>query len=535
MHGKLLQVYQWVDQFQCSSPKGCISEDFSDGGTELRSPSTRLQLLTTKHLMIARMEEIFVHLLPQSKIKNVCRSNDLYQKIKNWERINHQVMKPLNLFLSSQQIHDVAASVPGAIEMVLMRLRKRFLELKSGKLSPSAVPQRFQKNTGHNLRPVLPYQQTDQLNRHKQPQHHRYHDMDHSIDISVALLNVHMSQCENALQQHRPRKETNGEVSMDPQVARNPLIESCSVHLEPSLSLSDLVYAFSNDPRSAAYNSDDSRSTTSGSSRFVDGTERERKSVAMNEPESQPEQSHVKSIKRILPESKRHARRDDDREYHVTFESGELGIDLSFPDDDSQSMTILRVHPDSQASRAGICVGDVIQRCNGSFVSDFMGKDGSRHVLQDHQGPLTLELIHPESSRENNQKESLTSRVEGPMIQIIHRFEDSHPAKNTRVSLWGVLTNDTFCLYANRRKDQLDQEITLDDIIQIKPVQRSEQKSISMTLRGGATLSFELPQDDDDDDDRLQSHWVESIMEAIEEQKVRQQEAEYDQLYQLLY
>jgi hypothetical protein len=95
-----------VDSIPLSRPKRNINRDFADG------------------LMMA---ELIHHYSPKLvSIHNYPAANSLTKKIENWNTLNLKVLKRIGITLSKQQIEDIVAAVPNAIEQLLYQVLIRF-------------------------------------------------------------------------------------------------------------------------------------------------------------------------------------------------------------------------------------------------------------------------------------------------------------------------------------------------------------------------------------------------------------------------
>ncbi|KAL3669979.1 hypothetical protein V7S43_005350 [Phytophthora oleae] len=100
-------VYDWVDQFSFSRPMKNTARDFSDA---------------------VLLAEILAQLIPawvQLHSSFIYPSAHRFQqKLSNWEALNRKVLTRLKCGISLKHQEDLANSVPGAIEMLLVRVKR---------------------------------------------------------------------------------------------------------------------------------------------------------------------------------------------------------------------------------------------------------------------------------------------------------------------------------------------------------------------------------------------------------------------------
>ncbi len=102
------EIYTWIDEYQFSKPKRNIARDFADG------------------VLIAEIVQAF-H--PQYiEIHNYVSTLDPKIKRSNWEVLKSKVFKKIGLKVSKQEVEDIIACKPNAIEYLLGRLRKNLQE-----------------------------------------------------------------------------------------------------------------------------------------------------------------------------------------------------------------------------------------------------------------------------------------------------------------------------------------------------------------------------------------------------------------------
>lgn len=77
-----------------------------------------------------RLVEILKHLHPKLvEVHNYTARNSVSQKLINWETLNRKVLLKLGVNLSNTTMEQLAQSTPGAIEKVLLDVKKKTEEL----------------------------------------------------------------------------------------------------------------------------------------------------------------------------------------------------------------------------------------------------------------------------------------------------------------------------------------------------------------------------------------------------------------------
>uniref|UniRef100_K3WB14 Calponin-homology (CH) domain-containing protein n=1 Tax=Globisporangium ultimum (strain ATCC 200006 / CBS 805.95 / DAOM BR144) TaxID=431595 RepID=K3WB14_GLOUD len=98
-------VYEWVDEFRFSRSKRNIARDFSDA---------------------VLLAELIAQLFPAwVELHNYPSTHRIQQKLSNWETLNRKVLTRIKCEISKKQQEDLANAVPGAIEMLLLQVRKQ--------------------------------------------------------------------------------------------------------------------------------------------------------------------------------------------------------------------------------------------------------------------------------------------------------------------------------------------------------------------------------------------------------------------------
>lgn len=107
----LHDLYSWVDSIPISRPKKNIARDFSDG---------------------CSVAEILHHFFPKIvELHNYVPSMAKARKIANWETLNARVLGKLFFTVSQDEMEDLVAAVPGAIERFLRSLRIKISQIKA--------------------------------------------------------------------------------------------------------------------------------------------------------------------------------------------------------------------------------------------------------------------------------------------------------------------------------------------------------------------------------------------------------------------
>ena len=107
----LHDLYLWVDDIPLSRPKRNIARDFADG---------------------VCVAEVVKHFFPKLvELHNYSSANSVSQKIANWNTLNTRVFQKLHFEVPKEEVRDIVAAVPGAIERFLRALRTKIAQIKS--------------------------------------------------------------------------------------------------------------------------------------------------------------------------------------------------------------------------------------------------------------------------------------------------------------------------------------------------------------------------------------------------------------------
>ncbi|AAZ10904.1 Spef1 [Trypanosoma equiperdum] len=107
----LHDLYVWVDEIPISRPKRNITRDFSDG------------------CCVAEVMKFFFPKLVE--LHNYVPAMSQSKKIENWNTLNNRVFRKLHFEVARDEISDITAGVPGAIERFLRALRTKISEIKA--------------------------------------------------------------------------------------------------------------------------------------------------------------------------------------------------------------------------------------------------------------------------------------------------------------------------------------------------------------------------------------------------------------------
>ncbi|RNF04642.1 sperm flagellar protein 1 [Trypanosoma rangeli] len=107
----LHELYLWVDDIPISRPKRNITRDFSDG------------------CCVAEVVKFFFPRLVD--LHNYTPSMSMKQKRDNWDTLNNRVFRKLHFEVPPEEINDITAGVPGAIERFLRALRTKIAQIKA--------------------------------------------------------------------------------------------------------------------------------------------------------------------------------------------------------------------------------------------------------------------------------------------------------------------------------------------------------------------------------------------------------------------
>ncbi|EKG04988.1 hypothetical protein TCSYLVIO_003941 [Trypanosoma cruzi] len=115
----LHELYLWVDDIPLSRPKRNITRDFSDG------------------CCVAEVVKFFFPRLVD--LHNYTPSMSMKLKRDNWETLNNRVFRKLHFEVPPEEINDITAGVPGAIERFLRALRTKIAQIKARREKMSAL------------------------------------------------------------------------------------------------------------------------------------------------------------------------------------------------------------------------------------------------------------------------------------------------------------------------------------------------------------------------------------------------------------
>ncbi|EFA09498.1 sperm flagellar protein 1 [Tribolium castaneum] len=105
MDAEYEELYKWIEEHTITRPKRNINRDFSDA--------------------IPLIEILKVHYPKLVEVHNYSPKNSFAQKIINWETLNNKVLKRLKLNLTKKRIDQLAKAEPGAIEKLLLEVKKK--------------------------------------------------------------------------------------------------------------------------------------------------------------------------------------------------------------------------------------------------------------------------------------------------------------------------------------------------------------------------------------------------------------------------
>lgn len=118
---ELHDLYLWVDTIPITRPKKNIARDFSDG---------------------CCVAEILHHFFPKMvELHNYVPSMSRARKINNWETLNARVLGKIYFTVPRDEIEDLTAAVPGAIERFLRALRIKITQIKAHQATLQNLPQ----------------------------------------------------------------------------------------------------------------------------------------------------------------------------------------------------------------------------------------------------------------------------------------------------------------------------------------------------------------------------------------------------------
>ncbi|CCW60566.1 unnamed protein product [Phytomonas sp. EM1] len=107
----LHELYLWVDSIPISRPKRNIARDFADG---------------------CCVAEIVKYFFPKLvELHNYAPAMSVAKKRDNWHTLNTHVFRRLYFEVPDEEIDDIVAAVPGAIERFLRALRIKITQIKA--------------------------------------------------------------------------------------------------------------------------------------------------------------------------------------------------------------------------------------------------------------------------------------------------------------------------------------------------------------------------------------------------------------------
>lgn len=117
----LEHLYEWLDDFPFSRCKKNLTRDFADGV-----------------LMAELCKQIFPKIVD---LHNYPPANSQSRKVKNWETLNRKVLTKIHIRVTQDMIEQIASGVPGALESVLLAVKRKAEDLQK-KSSPSIAQSR---------------------------------------------------------------------------------------------------------------------------------------------------------------------------------------------------------------------------------------------------------------------------------------------------------------------------------------------------------------------------------------------------------
>ncbi|KAG5493125.1 hypothetical protein GH5_01861 [Leishmania sp. Ghana 2012 LV757] len=107
----LHELYTWVDEIPLSRPKRNIARDFADG---------------------CSVAEILKFFFPKLvDLHNYVPAMSHAKKLDNWNTLNAKVLRKLYFEVPPEELEDIVAAVPGAIERFLRALRMKVAQIKA--------------------------------------------------------------------------------------------------------------------------------------------------------------------------------------------------------------------------------------------------------------------------------------------------------------------------------------------------------------------------------------------------------------------
>lgn len=107
----LHELYSWIDEIPISRPKRNIARDFSDG------------------CCVAEVLKFFFPKLVD--LHNYTPAMSYQKKIDNWQTLNTKVLRKLYFEVPPEEVEDIIAAVPGAVERFLRALRIKISQIKA--------------------------------------------------------------------------------------------------------------------------------------------------------------------------------------------------------------------------------------------------------------------------------------------------------------------------------------------------------------------------------------------------------------------
>jgi hypothetical protein len=133
----LHELYLWVDDIPLSRPKRNIARDFSDG--------------------VCVAETVKYYFPKLVELHNYTPAHSVQQKAANWNTLNARVFRKLHFEVPPEEIRDITAAVPGAVERFLRALRTKISQVlaRQADMSPRdyLLNQQHQQNPRETSRP----------------------------------------------------------------------------------------------------------------------------------------------------------------------------------------------------------------------------------------------------------------------------------------------------------------------------------------------------------------------------------------------
>lgn len=128
----LHDLYLWVDEIPLSRPKRNIARDFSDG--------------------VCVAEAVKYYFPKLVELHNYQSAHSVQGKIANWETLNTRVFRKLFFEVPAEEIRDITAAVPGAVERFLRALRIKIEQIQMRQQQRGASPQQQQQSSSAAVR-----------------------------------------------------------------------------------------------------------------------------------------------------------------------------------------------------------------------------------------------------------------------------------------------------------------------------------------------------------------------------------------------